>query len=237
VKLGSALSVLKDMSQKECKSCGQLLLDNPPFCSSCWEKNLTDEELEESDQVWVVKTKQDLHTYSEKAKNALAYTYVLVEGKELSQQVSKAFNARVKLATKKKIGAVKVVASATGGFLAGIAAQALTRQSGVRPNPSNEFLKNNAPWVVGAVGGGAGMGITSFDGEDEFKALPFASECDSMFRANFRLIRNAGDYVVLRREKTITEDIGAGLNGAANDFKSIAEDVDSVRKKVWNWLK
>ncbi|NJR65538.1 MAG: hypothetical protein HC772_09840 [Leptolyngbyaceae cyanobacterium CRU_2_3] len=91
--------------------------------------------------------------------------------------------------------------------------------------------------------------------EEEFKALAFASECDSMFNANFRLIKNPNDYVILRREKAIvddvntelkgtandfkgvTEDVGNELKGTVNDIKGVAEDVGNAVKKGWNWLK
>jgi hypothetical protein len=226
--------MLEIMSQKECKACKEILWSNPPFCPSCWEKNFSEEELDKSDQVWVVRTSQDLHTYSEKAKNASPHTYVLIEG-EITQQISKAFNARAKLATKRNNNKLKVAGSVVTGA-ATVAAQVLSQQPGAKISPSDIF-KNSAPLVAGTVVAGAGLELGSSDGEEEFKALPFASECDLMFKANFRLIRNANDYVILRREKTMIEDVDTGLKGTANDFKSVAEDVGSVVKKGWKWLK
>lgn len=222
------------MSQKECKGCEQVLYDNPPFCSNCWERNFTEEEFDKSDRVWVIKIKQDFHIYAERAKDASPHTYILIEG-EFAQTISKTLDARAKLATKRNSNKLKVAGTVVTG-LATVAAQVLTRQSGSKLN-SGDFLKNNIPFVAGTVFAGAGLEFGSSDEEEEFKTLPFASECNGIFNANFRLIRNANDCVILRREKTMVEDVDAGLKGSADDFKSIAEDVGSVVKKGWSWLK
>jgi hypothetical protein len=239
------------MSQKECKACERVLLDNPPFCAHCWEKNFTDDEIEKSDQVWVVRTKQDFYACAGKAKEAPQHTYVLIEG-ELTQQISEAFKVRARLATErnnKKLkfaGAVAIAAST-------VALQVLTKQSGSKINPS-ELLKQTAPSVVGTVVKGAGL-TGSSDDEELFKTLAFAPECDLMFNTNFRLIGNANGYVVLRREKAVADGVNTELKGTANDLKGVAEDVSrelkgtvndikgvagdvgSAVKKGWNWLK
>jgi hypothetical protein len=236
---------------KKCKTCEKVILDSPPFCPHCWAKAFTEEEFEKSDRVWVVRTKQDLYECVERAKEAPLHTYVLIEG-ELTQQISKAFDARSKLAIKrknKKLELAGSIASAVGG----VAVQVLIKQPGSKINPS-ELLKRTAPSVVGTVVTGAGL-VGVDDDDEEFKALSFASECNSMFNANFRLIRNPNDHLILRREramadnvsaelkgtandfKGVTEDFGNELKGAAKDLKGVAEDVSSLAKKGWNWFK
>jgi hypothetical protein len=225
---------LEIMSQKECKACKRELWENPPFCPNCWEKNFTDEEFQKSDRVWVIRTKLDLHTCAEKAKDASPHTYILIEG-ELIQQISKAFDFRAKLASKQNRKKLQVAGTAAT-ILATGAIHVLTQQSGSKVNPS-ELLKKTVPSVAGGVVAGIGLEHGSNDDEEEFKTLAFASECSSMFNANFRVLRNAHDYVILRRETTMIEDADIGIKGTANDFKSVAEDVGNVVKKGWKWIK
>ncbi|MDM9584357.1 hypothetical protein [Nostoc sp. GT001] len=249
------------MSQKNCKVCERLLWDDPPFCTSCWEKNFTDEKLEKSDQVWVIRSNKDLYVYAKKAKDAPLYTYALIEG-DLSQQVSKAFNARAKLAGKWKSqvskGAVAISKAAAVGLATVVANKALPRQNGVKLPQWTKNIQDNAPLFTATTTLAADVATLSDHGENEYKALPFASECDLMFKANFRLVRNAYDYVILRREKTqaekaidfkdsveytlksTAEEVGDGvetnLKGTADDIKSVAEDIGNVVKKGWNWF-
>lgn len=131
-------------------------------------------------------------------------------------------------------------------------------QNGIKPPQWTKNIQDHAPWVAATTIATADLATLSDHGENEYKALPFASECDLMFKANFRLVRNAYDYVILRREKThaekatdfkdsvgytiksTAEEVGDGvetnLKGTGDDIKSVAEDIGNVVKKGWNWF-
>ncbi len=189
-----------------CKNpnCNSPILSSQPFCRKCWAKNFTGEELRHiSNKVKVVKTLEDLGLVANKAETFKVGIFILVEG-ELSQQVSKAFNARSKVTERWIKAAGAGTAALLSILLASVLKDKIESDNSKMPE-WGEIIDHGAPLINSLTVGAVGVGATLYGANEANNSLPNSDLVDKLYKVGFKVQVNRGEYIVLERLNTNRE--------------------------------
>jgi len=239
-------------NRMHCENCSQRIWDNLLFCPNCWTKLLSEDDLEKSEKVWIVRTEQELHSFSARAKFANVHNYILIED-ELSLQVNATFQARVKQANKWKkeiaTGTISVAKTAAGEILNQVInkssqSQGFSQGSNLGWHKDISTYKSLFTAFTATTSAGQDALNSLKQGENDYNLLPYAEDCTELYKANFRMLRGSSDYTIFRREQKVVEDfidigdsVGNGLSNTVKDLRSILDDVNGGIKKGISWFK